>query len=802
MRRPPFRFVRYGIALVGVVVVGLGVSASAASLPGLSPSSSGRKPLFATNTNVSTSLSDLALAKSSKLSPRLLQLSKTPLSTASFKTQAAVVGLPSFGPGSLLRIDNGKKLLVYVRVSGSVSSASNAIESTGATIVNSSGRYGVVTASVDPSRLQALAKLPQVDAAFEALAPMRAGETVSMSSQAPSSSERGVAVSGDVSMTTKASCNPVVSEGDHALAADSARSAYGVNGSGVKVGIISDSYNALGGAAPGVANGELPGTGNPCGYTTPVKVLADDLSTGTDEGRAMLEIVHDLAPAASLAFATDTGGLFQTATNILALRDAGAKVIADDVMFPEEPFFQEGPISLAIDDVTASGVSYFSSAGNENVIVGGHNVSSYETPAYRPTTCPFTSPYGLDCHNFNAGSGAANSSADYTLANGGSLSIDLQWAEPWNGVNTDLDLFLFDADTGILLAHSADDNTGANGTQVPVEDLSYENQTGAPESVEVVICRYSGTAHPRFKYVLISSPYDDVTDAEYSSSSGGDVVGPTIFGHNGGTNTISTAAVPYDDLTTPEPYSSRGPVTYYYGPADGGSSVAPALSTPHVISAPSIAAVDCAKTSFFGDWDGSAWRFCGTSEAAPHAAAVAALMLNRLSSLTPAQVRTRLESTAQTVTNGGTSDAVGSGLINAYDAVSFSTVSFSTASYSVSEGAGSAIITIKRSGTTTGSNSVVFKTANGTATAGSDYTAVSQTVSFAAGVTSKTVSIPITNDTLVEGNETVKLSLSSPSSGAVLGTQKTATLTILDNDRAFAFSAASYSVNESGGHAT
>ncbi|MGD0166145.1 MAG: Calx-beta domain-containing protein, partial [Gaiellaceae bacterium] len=107
---------------------------------------------------------------------------------------------------------------------------------------------------------------------------------------------------------------------------------------------------------------------------------------------------------------------------------------------------------------------------------------------------------------------------------------------------------------------------------------------------------------------------------------------------------------------------------------------------------------------------------------------------------------------------------------------------FSAATYSVNESGGHATITIKRSGSSSGAYSVHFATANGTATAGSDYTAVSQTVSFAAGVTSKTVSIPIKNDTVKEPNETVKLSLSSPSSGAVLGTQKTATLTIIDND--------------------
>lgn len=682
-------------------------------------------------------------------------------------------------------------MIVYVRVPGSVASASKAIKNAGATIVNVSKRYGVVTVAVDPSRLQALGKLPVVAAVWEALAPMLAASTC------PSGA--------------------VVSEGDAQLGAASARSTYGVDGSGVKVGILSDSYDALGGASTGVSAGELPGTGNTCGavYTTPVNVLEDDTASGsTDEGRAMLEVVHDLAPKAPLAFATADTGINGMADNIRALRDAGAKVIADDVTYFDEPMFQKGPIDAAIDDVTSSGVSYFSAAGNSNVVDDAlNNVGSYEAPAYRPTSCPaelnaLTSPYTYpDCHDFAPGSGV-DSGANYTLANYGYLQIDLQWAEPWGGVSTDLDIILIDADTGALLDYSNFSNTGLTGIQEPFEATSgYQNTTGAPENVEVVIARYSGTALPRLKYVILQG--GGIAYAEYNSSSGGDVVGPTIFGHNGGQNTITAAAVPYDDSTTPEPYSSHGPVAYYYGPVSG-STPAAALSSPLVLSKPEIAATDCAATSFFYSWDGSAYRFCGTSEAAPHAAAVAALMLQRDPALTPAQVLARLKTTADAVTNGGTSDVVGSGLIDALNAVRVSNATwdgdppafaFSQPTSSISEAGSTATITIERNGDPSNPVSVHVATANGTAMAGTDYTAVSQNVSFAAGQTSKTVSVPITDTHVIGGSKTVALALSSPSAGAV-GSPGTATLTILDNDRAVAFSTSAYSVNENGGSAT
>jgi Calx-beta domain/FG-GAP-like repeat/Fibronectin type III domain len=127
----------------------------------------------------------------------------------------------------------------------------------------------------------------------------------------------------------------------------------------------------------------------------------------------------------------------------------------------------------------------------------------------------------------------------------------------------------------------------------------------------------------------------------------------------------------------------------------------------------------------------------------------------------------------------------------------------SAASYSVGESAGTATITITRSGWTAGAASVHFATSNGTATAGSDYTAVSQTVTFATDETTKTVTVPISEDAAYEGIETVSLTLSDPSTGATLGDPHAATLTIVDNDVAtLAFSAASYSVGEADGTAT
>jgi len=110
------------------------------------------------------------------------------------------------------------------------------------------------------------------------------------------------------------------------------------------------------------------------------------------------------------------------------------------------------------------------------------------------------------------------------------------------------------------------------------------------------------------------------------------------------------------------------------------------------------------------------------------------------------------------------------------------TLSFDHSASSVGEAGGAATITVDRQNGDSGAVTVHYATSNGTATAGQDYTAASGTLSWADGDgTAKTFQVPITNDTLHEPNETVHLTLSSPTGGATLGTSS-ATLTIIDND--------------------
>lgn len=392
-------------------------------------------------------------------------------------------------------------------------------------------------------------------------------------------------------------------------------------------------------------------------------MITEGVAANKDEGRAMAEIVHDMAPGARILFATNGTSEDVLAGAVRALRDAGATIIVDDVLFPEEPFFQEGPASAAIDEVTAAGIPYYSSAANSNVIVGGLDVGSFEAPSFRPAgpcLSSFDPGLGGQCMDFNPG---PPSDVTYGLAvpAGANFFVNLQWAEPRNGVATDLDLLAFDETAGNFSAVGANNNIQS---QRPVESLQISNPYPFTAVFDLVIYRGSGTAVPRLKFTMPNAKFDLV---EYSTGLGNDVVGPTIRGHSGGVNTISTAAISYDSSSAPENFSSRGPVVNYFGPV--GSGAAAPLPVPQVLLKPDITATDNVQTTFFGDADAAGVnRFMGTSAAAPAAAGIAALQKNANPFLTPAQVLAAEKATAGPIGSFGPL-AIGAGLINGAGAV-------------------------------------------------------------------------------------------------------------------------------------
>ena len=180
--------------------------------------------------------------------------------------------VPASGPGSLLR--EGGRVVAEVRFDHGAIAGVDDLRAAGARVLAGSRRYQTVTVAVRPGRLAALERVDRVAMATPVHAPVTYG-----------------------------TCGSVNSEGDTQLRAAEARSDFGVDGTGVTVGILSDSFDTDSGApthaADDVASGDLPGAGNPCGYTAPVSVCkaCDFFSPeSADEGRGMAQIVHDPRP--------------------------------------------------------------------------------------------------------------------------------------------------------------------------------------------------------------------------------------------------------------------------------------------------------------------------------------------------------------------------------------------------------------------------------------------------------------------------------------------------------------------------
>ena len=428
-------------------------------------------------------------------------------------------------------------------------------------------------------------------------------------------------------------------ESDNIMEADRTRDANsGLDGTGVRIGVISDSFNALGGMYADYFSGDLPASG--------VQVLRDDIP-GEDEGRAMCQLIHHVAPGASLAFANCGHTEGEMADSIRRLADpseGNCSIITDDVGYCTEPFFQDGVIAQAVEDVVKNhGVAYFSAAGNQ------------AQNAYESTNVHFVPDNNLGsdaCYVFDSGSGR-----DYQqihLYGNGHLCIVLQWDQPFyttSGVQTELDLNLFDANTGKLVALAA---SSSIVNQAPEQTMIYDNPSDQPEDYCLVITKAAGPDPGRMKYCSFGT---NIPDLAMPSS--------TIVPHAGAADAMAVAAAPFYDQRNPESFTSEGPTTILFA-ADGTPQA------PEVRAKPDILSIDGTTTTFFGNvWEDGQHHFSGTSAAAPHAAAVAALIKQKYPGFTPAQIYSRLKATADPDIGRtpGDPNVVGAGLIDAYRAV-------------------------------------------------------------------------------------------------------------------------------------
>lgn len=536
----------------------------------------------------------------------------------------------AFRPGDAYRslLFKGEKVGVSVRTTSNPENVASRFRRGGFELTTANGRYGVLEGFMPVTLLRELGQRADVISVQPLFRPQT----------------RSVGLANN--------------QGDEALRADLARQNLGMTGAGVKIGIISDSINQLGaGVFDGIRSGDLPFAG--------VNVLEDGTVSPEDEGRAMAELIHDIAPDAELLFHTALPSQLAMAEGIDRLAAAGADIIVDDIGFADEPLFAPGVIDVAIRDFVQAGGIYLSAAGNSGF--SGYQIEASFVEASD----------GRMLLDFDP----ADDAVDTRMAMSGVTlfgTMVLQWSDPYNGVvglaTSDLSLAFYvpGTDQLITVVDQANLITGA-----PLETFS---AIGDAFDIEIELVETAeGATPPRF--VRMHSFASGIIYEHTATPS-------TTAGHGSGPFTISVGAVPFfnappvipdTDPILPEDFSSSGPVTRVYD-FDGNL-----LPEPVTENKPDIAGIDGVNTSFFPvdefgnpqdiDADDDFLpNFFGTSAAAPNVAAVVALMLQANPNATQAEVLEVLKQTARPV-NGlaqGVWDPQGGfGLVDALAAVRF-----------------------------------------------------------------------------------------------------------------------------------
>jgi Subtilase family len=517
----------------------------------------------------------------------------------------------------------------------------------------------------------------------------------------------------------------VTTQGDFVQHSDTVRSANSLTGAGVTVGVISDSFDCysvyaannvaasgaagyanngfLATAADDITSGDLPasvnvlaealhgnGNGGCMNYGAPTHLPF------SDEGRAMLQVVHDVAPGASLAFYTGYNSEADFANGIVALASsvaaggAGAKVIADDIGYYDEPFFQDGIVAQAIDTVEAGGVAYFSAAGNDGSLAYDNTAPSFATLS---ASGPNAGEYLL---NFDTSGATPTTTLPVTIAAlipGEYVALVVEWDQPYvsgapnsGGATSQIDVCITGATgtdeildyDGNAATCSGPNATGVDSYQVMIVG-NPANAAGntAAEKLNIVVGLAGGTTAPgRIKVVVEDDGAGSSIDNFQTNSA-------TLQGHPGAAGAAAVGAAFYYNTPacglTPaqiEGYSSLGGAPILFDTSGNR------LATPVVRQKPDFVGPDGGNNTFLGftlaseqitlnttiagcENDASYPNFFGTSAATPHAAGIAALMLQANATATPTQIYQALQGSALPMGTASPNEQSGYGFIQA-----------------------------------------------------------------------------------------------------------------------------------------
>jgi Subtilase family len=552
--------------------------------------------------------------------------------------------------------ENGKVLVdIKAKVSDDLLQQ---MKSAGGDVIYSSAEGSTIRANLPMAQIESLASSqnvasiePAVEAQTQGISQPKslslAAEEL-LNSDTPSSQRLPGVVTklaqGNVADGAVTNTGSVNTQGDVAHGADLARST-GATGKGVKIGVLSDSYNCQGGAEADISSGDLPAEG--------VTVLQEGVCEGlkvsninTDEGRAMLQIIHDLAPDAKLYFASgNNGGARKFADNIRALRAAGCDVIVDNVIYSTESPFQDGPIAQAVNEVVDDHAIYLSAAGN---------FGSLKKSTSRAWEANFVGQQFIT----DAGTFIVNNFGNSTvnpILDAGLVRVNFYWSDPLGASTNDYDLVLLDS-TGAVKSFS---DRPQDGSQDPYEAVL------ANSGDQIVLVKNVGAED---RYVRLDL---ERAEGKLAISTSG-----AVRGHAAAEGALSVASV---DVATAaggrftggaanpvEGASSDGPRRIFYTP--NGTPITPgnlSATGGTIRNKPDLAAADNVSTTVRPDSD----PFLGTSAAASHAAAIAALLKSANPALGPAEIRTALTSTALDIEDPGADINSGAGIIDALQAL-------------------------------------------------------------------------------------------------------------------------------------
>ena len=396
----------------------------------------------------------------------------------------------------------------------------------------------------------------------------------------------------------------------------------GYSGQGVKVGIIDTGFTGF----SSLMETELPTTVVARCYTD-VGVFTQDLAdceaapnvtkvrppqcldyvrrrdaSGDPHGTIVAESLIDIAPGVELYIANPNspGDLQATAA---WMASQGVSVINHSVGWVfDGPGDGTSPNSASalntVDRAVASDVTWVNAAGNsaDDTWFGG-----------------YSNPDGDRALGFG---GQNNEIMGIFVGACQFYRVQLRWEDNWDGASTDLDLHLANRRTGEILFSSDATQSGESG-HVPLEGLRFRFSIGTRD-LGIVVIHHSGEA-PDWVQITVWGP-----GGIQHHTKNGSIGNPAESANLG---MLAVGAAHWNDVRAIEPYSSRGP-------------------TPDERDKPDIVGADCGATAL-SPLDEYNSGFCGTSQASPHVAGMAALVRQRFPSYTPAQVASYLKDNAE-----------------------------------------------------------------------------------------------------------------------------------------------------------